>query len=578
MNASGKSQLKTMRSARDSLVSIVAKSESEIGSLARTFQGLANESNRILGLASKIVECIEDDGVTSVLPAMCSLGSTEIVMIESRQQATYGILEAVATEMGLLRQLTKVTRSQSGIALKTRVLAMMTNVEVGRLGNSGISFGHLASELSSFSGKLSKSTDDLEQHTENRSNVITATNRVLVSELPRLAEYLTRIKIDLGNDLAVLELGMARLGSIPTQFQGCVRTVAAQISGTVAAIQSYDITRQQIEHVQQALSDIEQEMHAARSRRRSSSRVHPAVAMGITIQIYQLRQIRETVVHWICQARDCLEVLMQVSASDMASISPMVQTRESEISARLHHMELMGSESKAQAQRICRTVGEHSSLVDLIHEQSKAATTTRQTLHLLSLNAIVEGERLGAQANAVLEIGHGISDLTREWSRITDQSDQATLAISELVDRINHLTATFSESEDQKLQQAQTQARASLRKLRAASDFAARQSSDIQRGLESIKLITSGIIRSVDLLEASYRRIDCVLGMLASVHLELDADLPEALDERDAEMIKRRFSASYTTEIEREVLQAALGGAMLPAPRQVLEGNAVELF
>ena len=55
----------------------------------------------------------------------------------------------------------------------------------------------------------------------------------------------------------------------------------------------------------------------------------------------------------------------------------------------------------------------------------KTAAVTRQTLHLLSLNAIVEGDRLGSQADAMLEIGNGISDLKQEWNQITDESSLA---------------------------------------------------------------------------------------------------------------------------------------------------------
>jgi hypothetical protein len=577
-SASRESTSQRLQAARDGLSSMTGTSESEIETLARTFQKLADETSRILGLASKIVECIEDDTVMSLLPTLRALGIAETGLIESRLQATHGILEASGSEMNVLRQLSKVTRSQSGIALKTRILAMMTNVEVGRLGSLGTSFEYLASELNNFSKTLSADTDDLEHHTGNRRTAIEATNRVLVAELPRLADDLTRIKIKLEADLAVLESGLVRLGSIPRQFKSCVENIGAQIRRAVAAIQSYDITRQQIDHVHQAIGDIAEEVPVGGGRRKGSLRGRSRFSLGITIQVYQLRQIRETVVNWISQVRDCLEAMLRISASDMASISPMVRARENEVSTRLDHIELMRSESKAYSGSVCRTVGEHSSLVNLIDEQVKKAAVTRQTLHLLSLNAIVEGDRLGAQANAVLEIGNGISDLTLEWSRITDQSDLAMQAISELVERINNLTANFSETEDQKLQQVQAQARAGLNRLREASDFAARQSRDIQLGLESMKIMTSGIVKSVDVLEASNRQIDGVLSVLQSVQCEFEADPSETWDEDEAEEMRQHFSASYTTEIEREVLRIALGGTALPPTGQPPEGNGVELF
>ena len=534
----------TMRAARDDLASVMAASEAEIGSLARTFQKLARGSSRILGLASTIVERIEDDSVTSVLSTLRALASAEMALIESRLQATHGILETTGVERNVLRQLSKVTRSQSGIALKTRILAMMTNVEVGRLGSSGTSFEYLAGELNKFTRTLSQDTDELERHTGNRRNAIEAANRILASELPRLVAALARIKISLGDDLAALESGLARLSSIPSRFKTCAQQIAAQIAGAVAAIQSYDITRQQIDHVLAAIETIAQQIHPTGGRRKGNSQEHSQVAMGIRIQMCQLRQIRETVFAWISQVRECLHTLLQMSASDMASISPIVRAREAEISARLDHIELMGSQCKAHAQSICSTVGEHSSLVELIDQQVRTAGITRQTLHLLSLNAIIEGDRLGTQANAVLEIGNGISDLTQEWGRITDQSDLAKHAISELVEKVTQLTATFSEMEDEKLQQAQVHARTGLQKLRAAAECAARQSQDIERGLESMKLVTSGITKSVDLLETGYRQFDRVLSVLETLQLQFEDDPHEAWNDQETEEIERRFSAS----------------------------------
>jgi len=576
--ASRESARESLLIARDGLASMMDASEAEIESLVRAFEKLAGESRRILGLASQIVECIENDNVTSVLSALRALGSAEMGLIESRLLATHGILDTTGAEMNVLRQLSDVTKSQSGIALRTRILAMLTNVEVGRLGRLGTSFEYLAGELNNFSRTLSKDTDDLERHAEDRRNAIEATNRVLASELPHLAEELAGIKIKLEEDLAVLESGLGRLASIPIAFRECVQRLGAQIAGAVAAIQSYDISRQQIDHVHKAIGDIASQFSASGLRRKAGPRERSRCALGITIQVCQLRRIRETVLQWISQVRDCLEALLKISASEMASVSPMVRAHEGEVSARLDHIEQMRSESKVHSGRVCQTVGEHSSLVNFIDEQVKTAAVTRQTLHLLSLNAIVEGDRLGGQANAVLEIGNGISDLTLEWGRITDQSSLAMQAISELVKRIDKLTADLSETEDRKLQQAQAQVRAGLKSLRAASEFAAMQSKDIQLGLESMKTMTGGMAKSVDVLEASHRQIDKALSVLESVQSGLATGPPTTWDELDQEEMKRRFSASYTTESEREVLRIALGGAPLPLAQPTLEGNGVELF
>jgi hypothetical protein len=42
--------------------------------------------------------------------------------------------------------------------------------------------------------------------------------------------------------------------------------------------------------------------------------------------------------------------------------------------------------------------------------------------------------------------------------------------------------------------------------------------------------------------------------------------------------VEKLFAAGYTTEIEREVLRAALRGEPLPSQQLSLAGNDVELF
>ena len=58
----------------------------------------------------------------------------------------------------------------------------------------------------------------------------------------------------------------------------------------------------------------------------------------------------------------------------------------------------------------------------------------------------------------------------------------------------------------------------------------------------------------------------------------MDMDYPEAKEQYDAAEVEQLFAVSYTTEMERHVLRAALSGTELPVAQQTFEGNSVELF
>ena len=58
----------------------------------------------------------------------------------------------------------------------------------------------------------------------------------------------------------------------------------------------------------------------------------------------------------------------------------------------------------------------------------------------------------------------------------------------------------------------------------------------------------------------------------------MEIDHPDVTERYDAEDVEQMFSAFYTTEMERDVLHAALRGTALPAAQQTFAGNSVELF
>ena len=81
-----------------------------------------------------------------------------------------------------------------------------------------------------------------------------------------------------------------------------------------------------------------------------------------------------------------------------------------------------------------------------------------------------------------------------------------------------------------------------------------------------------------DLFDAFFGRIDSVINGIEGVRHQLEIDHPEVKKHYDRAEAERLFAASYTTEMERNVLRAALGGKALPVAQQTFAGNSVELF
>jgi len=184
--------------------------------------------------------------------------------------------------------------------------------------------------------------------------------------------------------------------------------------------------------VQEAFALIGRELRGRGQSQESISPEESRAHAGISIQIYQLQNVRASIERWTSQVRTCMDVILNTSSNGLAGISPLVVEQEAQASAKLAHIELLESESRRYSERIRQAVGGHSSLLRLVGEHVEKSKTVRQLLHLLSLNSIIEASRLGDKANAILEIGKGITSLSTEWGQITDQSEQAMQEILKL--------------------------------------------------------------------------------------------------------------------------------------------------
>jgi methyl-accepting chemotaxis protein len=557
---------------------LLRNTEDAINGLVIAFQDLAEHTGTTLKLAAAIVDCVQGESVTSVLPSVRAMGVAAKQFLGERLQATSGILDTVTAEMELLHRLSSVTEGQTQIALKINMLTVHTKIEVAHLGSVGDGFEYLAHELAEFSQSLTANTKELAAHADERKGATETTRQMLTVELPHLREELTRVQANLSSDLAQLNAGLSELSRMPEQLKVSAENIAQQISGVVVAVQGYDITRQQIEHVQEALTVIS---HKLLGQSGTKARVTPEAALahaGLAIQICQLNAIQATIGEWKSQIRTCMESIFRISASDIVGIGPLVLEQEDSMASQISHIELLERECQAHSEKVRSTIAGISNLSQLFTEHLRKSEAARNRLRMLQFNSVIEASRLGAQADTICVVADGIGEVSAEWSRIAEQSGSTLQGIRGLSDRIGKVVLTFSETGNEELNRAQEQTKAGLESLRKASAFALLQGQKIERAIEIMRARSVEIGKTSDLLDACFARIDKVLSAVEQIKSQLEADDPEVRKAYDGAEIEELFSASYTTQAERNVLCAAIYGTTFSAAEPCSEGNDVELF
>jgi hypothetical protein len=547
----------------------------EVEAVSHAFKNLASQADTILQKAAAIVGCVEKESMGTVFSSVQSLCFTVKDFLGRRLEAATTILDALGEEEKFLRQLIRVTQKQEAIARHLRALSVLTNVEVPHLGRTGSNFQLLAQELSTFSKSLTQQTLELARDTENRNQTIVETRNELASSLPRLRAEMTRLEDGIGKTLQVIDAGLSQQAEVPRQFRRCAEQTAQQIAGVVAAIQAHDITRQQIEHVQQSLQLIASRITSADFSRGDDLAIAHA---GLKVQILQLKTIQETVANWTSQVRSCMEGIQQLSASGVAGIGPTVLRQEQELSAELAHIELLQQKSQEYSGRMQLSLIGLSSLVDLVNVHLKRSQMIRARLQILMFNSLIESQRLGERGAVVSAIATLIKEVSEEWDAIGKQSQLALSEILGLVQRTTALMEVFSEASCQKLREEQAQTRVALDSVRSTAAFVASEATQMQTVTENMRAHLADVAATGKRLEFCFGYLDSVRGQIEGLAHDWEINDQQAAVPCDPAEVERWLSAFYTTEIERSVMSAALHGTALPVVEQSFAGNAVELF
>ena len=565
----------SLREVDRGLRGVVVDSGKEVEQLARDFEGLAGDTSGLLEAAGAIMRCAEDEKVTRVLPGAHRLGAAARSFLHERLDATGGILGTVGGEAALLERLAHLTRGQKAIVRETEMLRVLTNIEVARLGEVGAGFQYLAHELDDFSQVVARSTQELTGHTDERRKAIAETRRSLAVELPQMREEFTRIEESLENALGLVDATIEQMRQTPHRFRACLEETAAQIAGVVAAIQGHDITRQEIEHVYEALQWIAADLEGSGGARLGETRA------GLAIQSYQLENVRRTVEGWTAQIRTCLEGIARITSSELIDLGHAVLAQESALSAQMSRIEKLEGECEAGNARVQASFAGISGLMELVSEHLERSKSVRDRLQLLMFNSIVEASHLGSQADGILEISTTIKRISSAWAAITTQSETATGEIRALVEHSRATLDVFSRSSNETLREARTETMGGLEILREAAAYAEARGREIQAATLGLQAKIEEIGRTAERVEASFRHLGRALEGIEAARKEVErrgAAGENGGEGYDAAAVTARFSAHYTTEAERAILEAALRGGPLPEVQESFTGNSVELF
>lgn len=477
---------------------------------------------------------------------------------------------------------------------RLQMLGISTRIESARLGSEGRGFSTLADDVDKLANRIVVHTSSILEKARSLAELLRRAGTQTEAMRGQQSACSAKVFLEIRDNLDDLQAVAAAARQLSATLSEMALDNRKSIGEAVASMQFHDIVRQQVEHVEEALDDIEALVSGRSAGQGEDGEAVPDgelaawIADVVGLQRDQVSNGRERFV-------EAVENLK----SNLANIAVNVQGMEQEITSLLGRDAASGARTLSRIEQgignmlgamqdfagrgeeIGRTMGKVAATVSEIGSFLGDIEEVGAEIELIALNASIKAAHTGEQGKAMGVLAASVQQLSREANAQTD-------GVAALLRDISQAAASMGAQADSFLDTGQVRGMVGrLQEVVASLKDIDRESGEGFSNLqaESGKLgrdvsdLTAGIVFHRQAAE----QFDAAESGLADLEQEarvlspLDKDLhrPERLE---------RLLRRYTMEAERLVHESALdasarqGGAAAATSASQEEWDNVELF
>lgn len=571
---------------------IAGNTEDQFLQLGEKLQDFALRSASISGVARDLVAIVagtESTQLTDRLRHLFDEMDAYLNRVNSQGEASCSTLEQI------MAQLDSVITPLEGFRKMDKALRMLsisTKIESARLGELGAGFTTLAMDVEKLSQAVSEKSAGIMQQRQSLSHLITNNLEMVRSTEARQFSNARTILTSVSSNLASMEQLNSSCSVTGSQVSVIAEQISTDIATVVSSMQFHDITRQQIEHVIEALEKLQQHTDIIAIQHDE----HCPALVAETGDVCELQT---------AQMRHAADQLLQATGAILESLQD-IATKQAQISHSLQQA-LLGNTGGSETS-LLETIGYNMQQVTTILQScsqadQELATAMQQVsdtvgtiggfvsdieavgseIDLIALNAQIKAAHTGTQGAALGVLAEAIKRLSLEAVTQTE-------AVSAALSTINGITGTMANQTDQvengSLQQVsdmEHEAHQIISSLASINRATLQQLTSLANSAESLADDISSATSSIHVHENIHAQTAQTVQILEQIYREAREQVPAS-----SEFINnlRHMEQRYTMESERMVheMLAARHGIQLLLQKQESSasgsefGDNVDLF
>ncbi|MBT0662677.1 methyl-accepting chemotaxis protein [Geobacter pelophilus] len=534
-------------------------------------------------LSSDVAAQVGGEDIQEAIDRLVTLlNKVQEYLVDSEREAGQDC-ESLRKVLLLLEQVVEPLNSFGTINKVLRMLGISTKIESARLGNSAAGFDTIAADVANLSVQvLDKSQTILVQQTA-LSNTIRKTlegvERIKTEQLLQVRGILDRIRANL-ETLKEINSNCSVIASVVANASS---EISRSMSGVVTSMQFHDIVRQQIEHVETALTEVHQmlssgepgnidvavetsdicELQAAQLRQAGSE-----ISDAVRSIIENLSSIAVKESHTAAKTRDMAGVADKAGSS---FFSDMEEDLKRIAASFVSNAEANKSITTAMSS-VAGTIGEIVNYVgDIEH--------IGEEIELIAMNAQIKAARTGDVGAALGVLAEAIQRLSVEAQEQTGNVSKTLLAVTDTTEHLFHDVGEDAAALDKEVDSIVNELDSVLRTLLYLNESIIGKVLGLESEVLSFSSDIESTTSSITVHELMVDGLADAIGCLDSIVGEVGSLIPLDLAKGKTERLKE-LATRYTMHSERKVHAGFTGTDLFDASTNTTDDldDNVELF
>jgi methyl-accepting chemotaxis protein len=564
------------------LAGVIKDREEEFLGLGSTIFGINSKANTFSATASAMASSVGEGALHAAIGELQTRADEAKAVFSSVSSTEQ--LQGMSEVLGLIRSLDQAMAQFFDMVQTLKVLEITTRIESARLGSAGAGFTTLADDVRALGTIINEHTEKIREHSHRLMNQVTSASER--SKMQIVSQK--RIVEDMFTELFA---GISELESMRTHSAGLVqdlakgsRQVTESMGQVIASVQFHDITRQQVEHVEEILDQAVREIRT-RAKGEGDPGLGAWVRDVLTLQAPQLRQ-----------AQEMFSGAVEELIGNLISIGLGIEDLHGKITA-VAYADRKGGVSILDAIRhhigdvtnAMRTTSGHiSETSKTMSHMAETISTVSTFVHgiedigaeieLIALNARVKAAHTGDQGRTLGVIAMEIQNLSVDARARTRTVAEILNRISSVAERLSILARDSDVSE----MVGGIQGR-----FETVLDQLACLDGELGKNIAHLSELSTGLVSQINALTSSIHFHELVSDQLLTLEKEItvlkDTFVPFSADldtARQPEKLREQLSR-YTMDSERLVHLSVLGhhgAAHDDGDVDLFGDNDVELF